>query len=578
MNQDQIPPPLVVGMTNGLSMNRFLTILAVAVLAVLNLAGWWWFNRPVPVELSFNEPFPSVSFAPFRRGQGPIAKIYPSPAEIEADMKSLVGVARGVRTYTSREGLDIVPELGRKYGIEVTHSAWLGQKPAINDAEVDALIKAANAYPDVIKRVIVGNEVLLRQDLPPEQLIANIRKVKAAVKQPVSYADVWAFWLKYPEVAKEVDFLTIHILPYWEDEPIGVDGAAKHIVAIYKRMAEQFGKPILIGEAGWPTRGRSRGPAVADMENAARFVRTLALVSKENGFDYNVVEAFDQPWKAFLEGTVGAKWGVVDENRRVKYAMSGPVEPSPDWPRHAAAALLIGVSLSVAVLWRRPERYGLKGGLFVALLAQLAGLFIVWQGVNAFAMAYDGLEDAWAWGRIALHAVLAVVVVRAAGHGFERQARPVNWPWAEKIMPIYGFSAIVVGATLLLHGRYRDIPPVEFLMPCLGVTLYGLGRMAVQGKGWEEAFAVGRLFGGGGFPAARRFVAGLALSALAAPLSEAWALSRGDDFITSHPQWSDRIPLLLRALWENHEMTVWAVAVVLMILPYWAEARLRGRP
>ncbi|WP_096704409.1 exo-beta-1,3-glucanase [Magnetospirillum sp. 15-1] len=558
-------------------MNRFLALLAVLVLAVLNAAGWWWFNRPVPVELSFNEPFPSVSFAPFRRGQGPITKVYPTSDQIAADMKSLVGVAKGVRTYTSREGLDVVPELGRKYGIEVTHSAWLGQKPAINDAEVDALIKAANAYPDVIKRVIVGNEVLLRQDLPPEQLIAYIRKVKAAVKQPVSYADVWAFWLKYPEVAKEVDFLTIHILPYWEDEPVGVDGAAKHIVAIYRRMAEQFGKPILIGEAGWPTRGRSRGPAVADMENAARFVRTLALVSKENGFDYNVVEAFDQPWKAFLEGTVGAKWGVVDENRRVKYAMSGPVEPSPDWPRHAAAAVLIGTALSLAFLWRRPERYDLKGGLLVAVLGQLAGLFIVWQSINAFAMAYDWLEDAWAYVRILLHTGFALLIVRAAGEGFARDARRLCWPLAEKIMPVYGFAAIVVGATLLLHGRYRDIPPIEFLMPCFGLTLYALGRMAVQGKAWDEAFAVGRLFGGDGFGMAKRFVAGLGLSALAAPLSEAWALSRGDDFITSHPQWSDRIPLLVRALWENQEMCVWAVMVVVMILPFWAEWRLRSR-
>lgn len=557
-------------------MNRFLALAFVALFTALNVAGWWWFNRPVPVELSFNEPFPSVSFAPFRRGQGPISKVYPTPAQIEEDMKSLVGVSRGVRTYTSLEGLDIVPELGRKYGIEVTHSAWLGQKTAVNDAEVDALIKAANAYPDVIKRVIVGNEVLLRQDLPVQELIYYIRKVKAAVKQPVSYADVWAFYLKYPEVAKEVDFLTIHILPYWEDEPIGVDGAAKHIVAIYKRMAEQFGKPILIGEAGWPTRGRSRGPAVADMENAARFVRTLALVSKENGFDYNVVEAFDQPWKAFLEGTVGAKWGVVDENRRVKYGMSGPVEPSPFWATHAAAAGLIGASLALWLLWRRPGRYEVKAGLFLALLTQAAGLFVVWQSVNAFAMAYDGLEDAWAYARIGLHGLLALVVVRAAGEAFAKDSMPLSLNWAEKLMPLYGFSAVVVGATLLLHGRYRDIPTQEFLMPCLGVTLYGLGRMALLGKGWAEAFAVGRLFGGDGFPQAKRFVAGLLLSAVAAPLSEVLALARGEDFVTYHPSLSDKIPLLVRASWENYEMLTWAAFVVVLCLPFAAEMRLRS--
>ncbi|MBI3444378.1 MAG: exo-beta-1,3-glucanase [Magnetospirillum sp.] len=527
-------------------MNRFLALAFVALLAALDFAGWWWFNRPIPVELSFNEPFPSVSFAPFRRGQGPISKVYPTPAQIAEDMKSLVGVTKGVRTYTSLEGMDVVPQLGRELGIEVTHSAWLGQKKAVNDREVEALIQAANAYPDSIKRVIVGNEVLLRQDLPVDELIAYIRKVKAAVKQPVSYADVWAFWLKNPQVAKEVDFITIHILPYWEDEPIGVEGAAHHIVAITRRMAQEFGKPILIGEAGWPTRGRSRGPAVANMENGARFVRTLARVSKENGFDYNVVEAFDQPWKAFLEGTVGAKWGVVDEDRRVKFAMSGPVEPSPFWATHALWSVLIGSAAALFFLWRRPERYGLKDGLLVALLGQLAGL-------------------------------LALVLVRAAGEGFQNKGVPPCWDWAEKLMPLYGFGAITTSMLLLFHGRYRDIPPLEFLVPGIGITIFALARMTILGMSWEKAFAVGRLFGGSGFGPARQFTIGLLLSALVSPLSEAVALSGGDDFITSHPKFSDQLPLLIRALWENQEMLSWSAMLVLLILPYWAEWRLQSK-
>ncbi|MBC7906270.1 MAG: hypothetical protein H7Y60_05920, partial [Rhodospirillaceae bacterium] len=51
---------------------RLLTVLfVVAITALSSLAGWWWCNRPVPVGLTFDEPFPSVSFAPFRRGQSP---------------------------------------------------------------------------------------------------------------------------------------------------------------------------------------------------------------------------------------------------------------------------------------------------------------------------------------------------------------------------------------------------------------------------------------------------------------------------------------------------------------------------
>jgi exo-beta-1,3-glucanase (GH17 family) len=561
-------------------MTRLLAVAVIALLGLADAAGWWWFNRPVPVELSFNEPFPSVSFAPFRRGQSPISRDYPPPEQIAEDLKSLVGVTRGVRTYTSLEGMDVVPEAARKFGLEVTHSAWLGAKPAINDRETDALIKAANAYPDTIKRVIVGNEVLLRQDLPPDQLISYIRKVKARVAQPVSYADVWAFWLKYPQVAKEVDYITIHILPYWEDEPIGVDGAAEHIVMIYRMMAEAFpGKPILIGEAGWPTRGRSRGPAVANMENGARFVRTLARVSKENGFDYNVVEAFDQPWKALMEGTVGANWGVVDAERRVKFAMSGPVEPSPFWARHATLAVILGCGSAFFFL-RRPERYSLKAGLSVAILAQLAGGLVVWQAVNALAIAYNTLDDLWAYARILAHAALAFVVLRAAGQGFQTGAAPFRCGWGEKLVPLYGFCAITISALLLVNGRYRDIPPVEFLVPCIGLTAFALARMAVLGLNWREAFAAGRLFSGYTprfLAPIREFTAGLILSVAASPLSEVVALARGDDFVTSHPKFSDQFPLLVRALWENQEMVVWTIMVMVMLLPFLAEYQLSKR-
>jgi exo-beta-1,3-glucanase (GH17 family) len=551
-------------------------ILLILLFGAVNAASWWWCNRPVPVELSYAEPFPSVSFAPFRRGQSPLTRDYPSALQVESDFKSLVGVSKGVRTYTSQEGLEIVPGLGRKYGIEVTHSAWLGVKLENNEREVAGLIRSAGEYPDVIRRVIVGNEVLLRNDLSPQQLIGYIRRVKAAVKQPVSYADVWAYWLKHPEVAAEVDYLTVHILPYWEDEPIAVEHAAEHIVMVYRMMQQAFpGKPILIGEAGWPTAGRSRGPAVASMENGARFVRTLAKLSKENGFDYNVVEAFDQPWKAKLEGTVGANWGVIDAERRVKFAMSGPVEASARWPMHAAAALLMG-SFGALVYLRRPERYSPLAMVLVAGLAQLLASLAVWQGANAFEISYDLPGDVWAMARVSLHAILAAAILKAAGEGFRLGCGAAHSRWAERLVPLYGLMAVVASAIIFFNGRYRDIPNVEFLAPCLGVAAFALARMLVFREAPGQAFAVGRLFAGkqgGGFGPAKAMTIGLLASAVAAPLSDAMALAKGDDFIKMHPKLSDQLPLLAHALIENRELLVWSAMLLVMAVPFWMEWR-----
>ncbi|MBW4968458.1 hypothetical protein KZZ04_19190, partial [Pseudoalteromonas sp. CR1] len=87
--------------------------------------------------------------------------------------------------------------------------------PVATEKEIDELIAAANANPDVVTAVIVGNEALLRKEVTAKQLVTLIHKVKSQIKQPVTYADVWEFWLQHPEIAPAVDFLTIHLLPYW---------------------------------------------------------------------------------------------------------------------------------------------------------------------------------------------------------------------------------------------------------------------------------------------------------------------------------------------------------------------------
>ena len=85
----------------------------------------------------------------------------------------------------------------------------------------------ANQNPN-IERVLVGNENILRWDgqkdlrdpnaTSPAQLIREIRNVKRNVKVPVSTAEPWHVWLHYPELAKEVDYLAVHILPYWDEQ------------------------------------------------------------------------------------------------------------------------------------------------------------------------------------------------------------------------------------------------------------------------------------------------------------------------------------------------------------------------
>ncbi|MGD9879896.1 MAG: hypothetical protein AB7F22_20640 [Reyranella sp.] len=321
-------------------MRALIALLAFVGMAALNLLWWSWPNRPVEIAGWTTAPLQSVSFAPYRPGQSPLTRIFPTPDQIEEDLRRMQGKVRAVRTYSTAENLETVPQRAGKYGLKVWHGAWLNDNDKENLEQINLLIDHANRYKDTIERVIVGNEVLLRKDLTASELRRYIRRVKQRVSQPVTYADVWEFWLRNPSLADEVDFITIHILPYWEDEPIGLDrreadgksSIDKHIVDIYKKVQARFpNKPIVIGETGWPSDGRMRSDARPGRIEQVRYFSTFRGIADRERFDYNIVEAFDQNWKARQEGTVGAAWGLLDALRHDKFELGKPVVAEPHW-------------------------------------------------------------------------------------------------------------------------------------------------------------------------------------------------------------------------------------------------------
>src|SRR5262249_53999108 len=181
-------------------------------------------------------------------------------------------------------------------------------------------------------------------------LASLIREIKSRVDVPVTYADVWEFWLRNRAVADAVDFVTIHILPYWEDIPIAADEAGAHVADIRRMVAAAFpGKEVLLGEVGWPSAGRMREGALPSPVNQARVIEDVLAAAKRDGFQANVIEAFDQPWKRQLEGTVGGHWGLLDgASRAPKFAWGEHLSNHPEWPWQAAAGVLFAAAVFLA--------------------------------------------------------------------------------------------------------------------------------------------------------------------------------------------------------------------------------------
>ena len=119
---------------------------------------------------------------------------------------------------------------------------------------------------------IVGNEVVLRNDIPVEQLIGYLERVRRVTDIPVSTAEPWHVWIKNPELAEHVDYLAVHMLPYWEG--IDLDISVDFIIECLNELKAEFpDKPIVIAEVGWPSNGRTRRSAVASLANQAIFLR-----------------------------------------------------------------------------------------------------------------------------------------------------------------------------------------------------------------------------------------------------------------------------------------------------------------
>lgn len=477
---------------------------ACALLSLLTFFLWRAPNQPQADDVTMPAgKFNSLSYAPYQAWQTPLDKKFPTPAQISKDMELIKGQADGIRTYSSIEGslpktmarikagTDIAG-LAKQAGLKVWLGIWLSASPADNEKEMEAGIAEANAYPGTVTRVVVGNEVLLRRDLSVDDLIKDIDYVRARVKQPVAYADVTDFWAQFPQVAPHVDIVMIHFLPYWENTPLSVDGALAEIGSTTEKFKKMFpGKQISIGETGWPSRGRWRGPAAPSRVNEAVFLRRFVTLADKEGVDYNLIEAFDQNWKYEDEGVAGANWGIWNANRVQKFPLNGPVVEHPSWPWYAGLGALAGCLLFAATGFRNMRlavpAFALGNGFALACMGTLPMLYDKWLWLDALV-------------NLPLQALLAFAAIRRAGAFLAGRPPAFTRTGAEFLARLrqgrfwfdYGSlwflflaSASVFEALLVFDGRYRDAPMAVFIVAVMASVLR-LWTKDSPAPCWEE--------------------------------------------------------------------------------------------
>jgi GPH family glycoside/pentoside/hexuronide:cation symporter len=267
------------------------------------------FNKNLSQGLS------GICFSPYLEGQN-IGDIL-SEAQIKRRMAIVAPHTKSVRSFSCTEGNEFIPKAAREKGLKTMVGAWIDSDKTKNEEEIKQLIDLAQqGYVDI---AVVGNEVLLRNDLTKQELLNYIGRVKKALPNiPVGYVDAYFQFKEHTDLADACDVVLVNCYPFWEGCKINqASGYLKQMYLVAQEAAR--GKKVIITETGWPDQGTSNGDAQPSEENAMKyFINTQNWAQQEN-IEMFYFSSFDESWKVRHEGDVGQRWGIWDKNENLKY-------------------------------------------------------------------------------------------------------------------------------------------------------------------------------------------------------------------------------------------------------------------
>jgi len=256
-----------------------------------------------------------LCFSPYLEGQAPGARV--SEAQIRARLEIIRPHVRWVRTFSCTDGHEHTPRIAHELGLQTLVGAWLGKDRDKNEREIDGVVAIASAgHADL---VAVGNEVLLREDLPEDELVAYLQRVRQALPGvPVGYVDAYYQFEDHPRVTAACDVVLVNCYPFWEGASIKYAGI--YLQEMYNKVkAISKGKDVIVTETGWPAQGEVNVDAEPSAENQMLYFLDVRKWADMANIDLFYFSSFDESWKVHSEGWAGTSWGLWDENEKLKF-------------------------------------------------------------------------------------------------------------------------------------------------------------------------------------------------------------------------------------------------------------------
>ncbi|KAI4200321.1 MAG: hypothetical protein LQ346_002399 [Caloplaca aetnensis] len=293
--------------------------------------------------------FPGVDYTPYATQYPDCLKWPPSQNNVTRDVAVLSQLTNAIRLYgTDCNQTEMVLHAIDKLGltdVKVWLGVWLDSNATTNTRSLAGMNDILAKYgSDPFLGVVVGNEVLYRDDMTESELakvLADVKQNMTALKidLPLATSDLGDDWTA--ELASEVDVVMSNIHPFFAGKT--PDIAASWTWNFWNThdtiLTAKTTKKNIISEVGWPSAGGKHcgevnctagiTGAVAGIDNLNTFMDTFICQSLANGTEFFWFEAFDEPWKKTLnEPKLGKewedKWGLMDLARKLKPGVKIP--------------------------------------------------------------------------------------------------------------------------------------------------------------------------------------------------------------------------------------------------------------
>ncbi|WP_243739630.1 MFS transporter [Algoriphagus boseongensis] len=264
---------------------------------------------------TFNAGFHGLCFSPYLEGQNIGDTL--TEKQIKRRLEIIAPHTQWVRSFSCTDGNEMIPKLAREKGLKTMVGAWLSTDKSKNEAEISQLVRLAK--DGLVDIAVVGNEVILRNELSKEEVLSYLKRVKELLPNvPVSYVDTYSLLSQSPEIMANCDLILVNCYPFWEG--CSIDQAPIYLQKMYEIVKKAAGtKEVIITETGWPDSGEILQEAVPSPENTMKYLTASNEWAKQENIALFNFSSFDEPWKVHHEGEVGQRWGIWDKNENLKY-------------------------------------------------------------------------------------------------------------------------------------------------------------------------------------------------------------------------------------------------------------------